>query len=126
MKQELIELCHINDLDEVAAKEFRIDDARRIFVINKQGQFYGYYNVCPHAGWPLNLNPDVFLDTNKEFIQCANHMAAFDIRSGNCSQDHAKAQVWRLPSSKSSKIRFGFKPKRTDTQLQTAQAGAFM
>jgi len=84
MKQEWIELCHSSDLDEGAAKEFHIDDTCRIFVTKKQGQFYGYYNVCPHVGWPLNLSPDVFLDPNKEFIQCSNHMAAFDITSGHC------------------------------------------
>ena len=110
MKQELIELCHINDLDEVAAKEFRIDDARRIFVINKQGQFYGYYNVCPHAGWPLNLNPDVFLDTNKEFIQCANHMAAFDIRSGNCFAGPCKGASLEIAELKIIENKVWFRP----------------
>lgn len=84
MKQEMVELCHISGLDEGDAKEFSINDDYQIFVIKKHGQFYGYYNRCPHAGWPLNLNPGAFLDLDKKFIQCANHMAVFDISSGSC------------------------------------------
>lgn len=84
MKPELIELCPTASLSEDEAKEFSVNDDCRIFVVKKEGQFYGYYNRCPHAGWPLNLNPDVFLDLDKEYIQCANHMATFDVTSGKC------------------------------------------
>ena len=84
MEQELIELCHIYSLDEGDTKEFSLCGDYRIFVVKKHGQVYGYHNRCPHAGWPLNLNPDKFLDVDKAFIQCANHMATFDITSGIC------------------------------------------
>lgn len=77
-------LCASTEIPENSAKAFRRDDEQSVFVVRKNGHFYGYINNCPHADWPLNLAPDQFLDLNKKYIQCSNHMALFEISSGNC------------------------------------------
>jgi len=41
-------------------------------------------NHCPHAGFPLNWQPDVFLAPQAPLILCVMHGALFDIESGEC------------------------------------------
>lgn len=79
-----MKLCHTSDLAEDSAQEFNLPDGRRIFVVRKDNLFYGYQNHCPHAGLPLNMTPTDFLDLDKRYIRCVNHMALFEIDSGNC------------------------------------------
>lgn len=80
----MTELCSIEDIDEGFARGFRIDGGQTLFLVRKNNEFFGYINNCPHAGWPLNLLPDKFLSLDKEYIQCSNHMALFEISSGVC------------------------------------------
>lgn len=54
-------------------------------VLVRQGrQVLAYRNRCPHLGIELNFMPDVFLDTEQRYIQCANHSALFQIEDGLC------------------------------------------
>lgn len=54
-------------------------------VLLRQGtQVQAYRNHCPHLGIELNFMPDVFLDMEKRYIQCANHSALFQIEDGLC------------------------------------------
>ena len=55
-----------------------------MFVVHKDGQFFGYYNICPHTGASLDWQPDQFLDLDKALIQCATHDALFVIDTGFC------------------------------------------
>lgn len=47
-------------------------------------QVQAFRNRCPHLGIELNFMPDVFLDMEKRYIQCANHSALFQIEDGLC------------------------------------------
>lgn len=80
----MIKLCPTEDIAVGAAKEFFASKEHRLFVVNHSGQFFCYRNRCPHADLPLNLAPNVFLDLDKRYIQCANHMATFNIKDGLC------------------------------------------
>lgn len=80
----MIKLCNTNDIAPNTAKEFSAAKEYRLFVVQHEGRFYGYQNNCPHAGLPLNLSPNAFLDIDKNYIQCANHMALFNIADGIC------------------------------------------
>ena len=53
-------------------------------MIHKNGEFFAYYNQCPHTGATLEWQQDQFLDLDKELIQCATHDALFLIDSGEC------------------------------------------
>ena len=50
-------LCHINDIEDDAAKSFEVDD-RVIFAVKKFGKIHIYVNSCPHIGIPLEFLPD--------------------------------------------------------------------
>lgn len=80
----MIKLCHINALTEGSAEEFNLPDGRRVFVVHSGDKFYCYSNNCPHANLPLNMTPNDFLDLDKRYIRCVNHMALFEIATGNC------------------------------------------
>lgn len=76
-------LCRIDDLPENGAKGFEIE-LRKIFAVKRQGEVFVYENRCPHQGIPLEWMPDVFLDAEKQFIQCSTHGALFTIDQGQC------------------------------------------
>jgi len=79
----MIALCTLNDLPEDSAKGFSID-GHSLVAVHKAGRVFVYLNQCPHRGVPLEWTPDQFLDTEKNFIQCATHGALFTIESGEC------------------------------------------
>lgn len=76
-------LCNINDLSEPGSKGFTIR-GESIFAVKFDGQIFTYKNHCPHLGIELNFQPNVFLDTEGQMIQCANHGALFNINDGKC------------------------------------------
>lgn len=76
-------VCSVHDIEEDDAKGFDVD-GNSLVVVKKHGQFHVYHNFCPHLGIPLEFQPDEFLDIDKQFLQCANHGALFEIDSGYC------------------------------------------
>lgn len=76
-------LCSTSDIDENQAQEFQIGE-NSILIVNWLGEWFAYRNNCPHANWPLNIQPDMFFDLDKKFLQCSNHMALFDVQTGEC------------------------------------------
>ncbi len=80
-------LCKTSDIEDPGSKSFEIKIGRKtrsIFVVHKDGQFFAYYNSCPHTGVNLEWQEDQFLDLDKALIQCATHDALFLIDSGEC------------------------------------------
>lgn len=81
------QLCHISDFSDSDSREFSLQShnhSLEVFVIYSKGEYYAYKNSCPHTGVNLNWQPDLFLDSNKNFIQCSMHNALFEINSGYC------------------------------------------
>ncbi len=76
-------LCNIQDIPEEDARGFDLD-GESLVVIRRDGQIFVYRNWCPHLGIELNFMPDVFLDSDQTFVQCANHGALFRIEDGYC------------------------------------------
>lgn len=78
--QRLCDLAAIPDGDAIG-----IGTPDGEVVLLRQGlQVLAYRNRCPHLGIELNFMPDVFLDMEKRYIQCANHSALFQIEDGLC------------------------------------------
>ena len=76
-------LCDITEIPEGGCKG--IDrDGESLFVVERDGHYYGYRNRCPHLGVELNWLEDQFLDRDQALIQCATHGALFIIESGEC------------------------------------------
>lgn len=80
-------LCNIHDIEEEDSKEFFVpsgDTEKSILAVKKDGLIYVYTNNCPHLGIPMNIEPDRFLDVEKNFVQCSTHGALFKIEDGEC------------------------------------------
>ncbi len=80
-------LCSIHDVEEEDSKEFVVPNAENgtsVIAVKKDGIFAVYENNCPHLGVPLNLEPNRFLDVEKNFILCSTHGALFKIEDGEC------------------------------------------
>ena len=80
----MIELCNTDDIPLETSKGFELKDGRAIFVVERDGQFHGYLNKCPHLGVELNWEEDRFLDMDGALIQCSTHAAVFIIETGEC------------------------------------------
>ncbi|MFV2005171.1 MAG: Rieske (2Fe-2S) protein [Gammaproteobacteria bacterium] len=80
-------LCRTTDIEDPGSKSFEIEISCKIqsvFLVHKNGEFFAYYNQCPHTGANLEWQEDQFLDLDQELIQCATHDALFKIDSGEC------------------------------------------
>jgi nitrite reductase/ring-hydroxylating ferredoxin subunit len=77
-------LCALDDLEDPGSKGFRVGRRERMFVVRKDGEIYGYMNLCPHQGTTLDWKIDAFLTVEKDYIICATHAAHFEIQNGLC------------------------------------------
>lgn len=78
-------VCALTDLPDGSTREVRAG-GHAIVLINRGGVIRAFRNRCPHWGIELNFQPNVFLDMDRQFIQCANHGALFDTDTGFCLQ----------------------------------------
>jgi nitrite reductase/ring-hydroxylating ferredoxin subunit len=80
-------LCHLDEIEDGEGKGFCFGAGERlteIFVVRDGTSVYGYLNVCPHAGSPLDWQPDRFMNEDGSFIMCHTHGALFRIEDGYC------------------------------------------
>jgi nitrite reductase/ring-hydroxylating ferredoxin subunit len=80
-------ICPLHELADPGAKGFTMgtgDWPLRGFVVRRGGIVRAYVNHCPHAGFPLNWQPDAFLAPDAPLILCVMHGALFEIESGAC------------------------------------------
>jgi len=77
-------LCRLGDIEDGQARGFSLADGREIFVVRAGTAVYGYLNVCPHQGTPLDWTPDRFISDDTGLVLCATHGAMFEIADGLC------------------------------------------
>lgn len=77
-------LCSLDELEDPGSREFHVGRRERMFVIRKEGEVFGYMNLCPHQGTTLDWKPDAFLTIEKDYIMCATHGALFEKETGAC------------------------------------------
>ena len=80
-------ICPVHDLADPGAKGFTLgsgDWPLRGFVVRRGELLRAYVNHCPHAGFPLNWQPDQFLAPHAPLILCVMHGALFDVETGTC------------------------------------------
>jgi nitrite reductase/ring-hydroxylating ferredoxin subunit len=91
-------VCALSELSDPSAREFVIGEGEwplRGFVVLYQGQVRAYLNSCPHAGLPLNFQPDSFFAPQGELLQCTAHGALFAPLSGDCVAGPCVGQTLR-------------------------------
>ena len=84
---QAIKLCQIDEIPLDGVKGFKINSkgsSLQIFIVRKGSNIYAYHNKCPHMGTSLDWQPDNFLDSSGELIQCSTHGALFRIQDGLC------------------------------------------
>ena len=78
-------LCELGEIESPGSKGFEdVPDHPPFFVVRLDHSVFGYLNVCPHYGAPLDWKPDAFLSFDRNQILCSMHGALFDIRNGVC------------------------------------------
>ena len=82
---EPVYLCRLDDLADPGSMGFQdIDGQKPFFVVRRAQEVFGYRNLCPHYGAPLDWKPDAFLTYEKDYILCSMHSALFNIGDGIC------------------------------------------
>ena len=56
----------------------------RAFALRFHGQVHAYLNRCAHVPTEMDWQPGEFLDTDKRFILCSIHGAAYEPTNGRC------------------------------------------
>ncbi|RMD61658.1 MAG: Rieske (2Fe-2S) protein [Alphaproteobacteria bacterium] len=77
-------LCRLDEIEDGAGRGFTLPDGREIFIVRQDAAVFGYLNVCPHQGTPLDWAPDTFISEDSGLILCATHGAQFRIEDGLC------------------------------------------
>lgn len=91
-------LAKLDDLPAHGGKEIVFTEGQfrtSIFIQRFQGEIRVYLNYCPHAGTPLNMFNERFLDTAGRRLLCRTHGALFDPLSGKCLRGPCKGRYLR-------------------------------
>mgnify|MGYP001765416201 CR=1 FL=1 len=56
----------------------------RAFALRFDGQVVAYLNRCVHVPTEMDWKPGEFLDSDKRFILCSTHGAAYEPTGGRC------------------------------------------
>ncbi len=84
---ETVVLCRLDDLADPGSREFKWGAGiwpLEFFAVRKGERVSGFVNRCPHAGNPLNWQPNRFLNRDGDRILCNSHGAVFRIDDGVC------------------------------------------
>ncbi|WP_262692616.1 Rieske (2Fe-2S) protein [Kordiimonas aestuarii] len=91
-------LARLDDLPHHGGKELVFRDGHMVLRLLVQRHGAGavvYENRCPHAGTPLNMFDDKFIDITGGRLLCRTHGALFDIASGRCVRGPCKGDHLR-------------------------------
>jgi 3-phenylpropionate/trans-cinnamate dioxygenase ferredoxin subunit len=80
-------VCKVDDLDEGAARVYRVGDIS-VLVAKIDGQIYAIDNICSHDGGDLGEGTVVECQ-----VECPRHGARFDIRTGEVTRMPAVEDV---------------------------------
>jgi len=86
--EEPLHLCASADLAEKGrALVFGVVHWRapaRAFALRFEGRVVAYLNRCVHVPVEMDWQPGEFLDSQREFILCSTHGAAYEPHTGRC------------------------------------------
>lgn len=85
-------LCALDDIPDGDAIGVTTAEGE-VVLVRQHREVFAYRNHCPHLGIELNFQPDVFLDLDGRYIQCANHGALFQIEDGLCVYGPCQGQA---------------------------------
>ena len=74
-------------LSNLVARSFETKIAGQIIkgiVIQKDGAYFAYQNLCMHLAVTLDLNDENFFTHDKTHLQCHMHGAMYEVETGFC------------------------------------------
>jgi len=80
-------LCALSDIEDGKAREYEFRSGSELYqiFIQRQGtSVFAYHNKCPHAGSPLNMKENIFMERSGTYIMCHSHGALFTLDAGLC------------------------------------------
>ena len=87
MQKEIGRLL-VNEIKEGKAYSLKIPENKddlEVIVVKYSGNVRAWINSCPHDGRPLCRDPEYVWDTSGKFLECMNHQALFDPKTGMCT-----------------------------------------
>ena len=90
---EVFVVCATDAIERGSAKAFslsRFDEAGEsrpfpiVVIRTHDNACVGYVNACPHEGVWLNIGSGDFFTSDRAFLECGRHGAAFEIDTGLC------------------------------------------
>jgi len=80
-------VAKIGELAHGMSKKFILrSNGREVeaMLVNYQGEFFAYFNRCPHIGITLDWVDNQFFTVDRRYVMCANHGATFEPATGEC------------------------------------------
>jgi nitrite reductase/ring-hydroxylating ferredoxin subunit len=77
-------------VDEIAVRGAIVRDFRKadalfsVLLTRTEGGIRAWYNICPHARWPLERPDGQVVVQEGRFVICAAHGASFALADGAC------------------------------------------
>jgi nitrite reductase/ring-hydroxylating ferredoxin subunit len=93
-----VPICQLTELTDPGSRAFSVgngDWPLRGFIVRVGDTAFAYLNRCPHAGHPLNMRPDEFLNSDRSLILCRSHGALFEPTNGRCVAGPCAGQLLR-------------------------------
>jgi nitrite reductase/ring-hydroxylating ferredoxin subunit len=84
MPNERIRVASVQDFKKKRAVKFTFGKSSEGFVIEANGGFHAYENLCRHMALPLDYGDGEFLTQDGKRILCRNHGAEYDPSTGRC------------------------------------------
>ncbi len=91
-------LAMLDELPDHGGKEIIFTEDRfrtSIFIQKTEAGVGVFLNFCPHAGTPLNMFNEKFMDLRGKYLLCRTHGAMFDPKDGKCVQGPCKGKYLR-------------------------------
>ena len=67
-------------------------DGLKVLVTRFEGKVRAWINSCPHDGRPLCRDPAFLWEKRKKLLQCMNHQALFNAKTGICEEGPCKGK----------------------------------
>lgn len=85
---ERVRLCGGAEIEERGAAfvwdVLHFSEPMRAFALRIDGRVVAYLNRCQHVPVEMDWQPGQFLDSERRFILCSIHGAAYDPENGQC------------------------------------------
>lgn len=129
-QSEPVHLCGAHELQErgraLVFEVLEYHQPARAFALRFGGRVVAYLNRCAHVPAEMDWQPGEFLDSDKRFILCATHGAAYEPTDGRCvagpcgrgrltviEVDERDAQVYWYPSRDIRPVAFDAPPSES-------------